>query len=137
VPDPNAHLPDGVGSNESTPLQGTEEPREGELDDLQREALVVLVVLEIREVVANAGGVHVGDAQPGMTLLQPPREQAQMAVVVTDARVAECSVLEQIRDVDAQALIGVRGSEGSSSRSASYLSDGLDDLPFPQRGLAS
>jgi hypothetical protein len=108
VPDLNAHLPHGVGSDESTPLQGTEESLEGELYYLQRESLVVLVVLQVREVVANAGGVHGGDAYPGMTLLQPPHEQAQMAVVVTDACVAECSVLEQICDEDAQALVDIR-----------------------------
>jgi hypothetical protein len=93
-------------------------------------------LLEVREVSANAGGVHGGDAQSGMALLQPPREEAQMAVVVMNALVRENSVLQMIRDEEAQALIDVRGSEGSALASAAYPPNGLDDLPSLQRRLA-
>jgi len=81
---------------------------EHNLYDLEGERLVVPGVLEVREVSANAGGVHGGDAQSGMALLQPPREEAQMAVVVMNALVRESSVLQMIRDEEAQALIDVR-----------------------------
>jgi len=49
---------------------------EHNLYDLEGERLVVPGVLEVREVSANAGGVHGGDAQSGMDLLQPPSEEA-------------------------------------------------------------
>jgi hypothetical protein len=67
----------------------------------------VLGLLEVREVLANAGSVYGGDAQSGMALLQPPRKKTQMAEVVTNALVREGSVLQMIRDEDAQALIDV------------------------------
>jgi hypothetical protein len=81
---------------------------EHNLYDLEGEPPVMFGELEVREVSANAGGVHGGDAQSGMALLQPPRKEAQMAVVVTNALVREGSVLQMIRDEDAQALIDIR-----------------------------
>ena len=50
------------------------------LYDLEGEPLVVPGLLEVPEVSANAGGVHGGDAQSGMALLQPPREKAQALI---------------------------------------------------------
>jgi hypothetical protein len=105
--DLNAELSHGVGSDESSQLHGAEEPPEGNLDDLEGEPPVMFGELEVREVSANAGGVHGGDAQSGIPLLQPPRKEAQMAVVVTNALVREGLVLQMIRDEDAQALIDI------------------------------
>jgi len=134
--DLNAELFHGVGSDESSQLHRAEESPEHNLDDLEGEPLVVPGLLEVREVSANAGGVHGGDAQPGMALLQPPREEAQMAEVVTNALVRESPVLQMIRDEDAQALIDIRRFEGSTICSATNPPNGLDDLLFPQRRLA-
>ena len=81
---------------------------EHNLYDLEGEPPVMFGELEVREVSANAGGVHGGDAQSGMALLQPPRKETQMAEVVTNALVGECPVLQMIRDENAQALIDIR-----------------------------
>jgi hypothetical protein len=108
VLDLNAELPHGVGSDESSQLHGAEKPPEHNLYDLEGEPLVMFGLLQVREVSANAGSVHGGDAQSGMALLQPPPEEAQMAEVVPNALVRESSVLQMIRDEDAQALIDIR-----------------------------
>jgi len=108
VVDLNVELSHGVGSDESSQLHGAEESPEGNLYDLEGEPFVLFGELEVREISANAGGVHCGDAQSGIPLLQPPRKETQMAEVVTNALVGECPVLQMIRDEDAQALIDIR-----------------------------